>query len=662
MNNIVEQILRKWIEVSGYDPEQTKFNLLSSNYEFHRCGERIEQLLKFDGSGVFAALYAKASFETICKGLTCKLIDILKNPDGTREYQAMWDMFNCDEMNAVEANAIQKIIQLTNIHVAIGEADEDKELDQFRDSVEYIAEEFTKCKFECYSMAPNTIINKELKFASTLQVFNTTTECVLTIERSPDGIYLCYITDFNSCGGYFGYFIKSGSTVLSLNDRISESFVGCHTRSRNNRFIEDKKWHIFPYNDLVSTEGRDYLGYAKSLVCEVKPRDIRELAPSGIYCIMLAAALLMQKFAGSNVDDLINELDIQQVYIDSLLEQNEALEETTALVPINSSSLIVSNNRHIPLPNFTSENIKSGELQSKYHWNTEGNKGKRHTGYFTSVNQFLVDLYGNDFEVDHSLILRRQWPQLTDGSTGSSDVVVSEYIGPKEQIELEYYRQARMQLVNHIIKGMQSAYLEAGGYQGVYEWYRQKLIENTEALRQMAVDWYIDYLAGEVDSDQLSHWSITTSKEMGVHFATGEQGHFAPRLDHEFVMNKGKPGSRHYRGNKYELYECPVTGNTANIWFVFVPNTWQNIEKLVGAEVPKILKGFVYSGSDYGGNNLIHSCDPVAFIENPFQSRIIKQSDYVKLFPGYHDMNFNCAVGFSKRGLNQLVKQRKENR
>lgn len=662
MNNIVEQILRKWIEVSGYDPEQTKFNLLSSNYEFHRCGERIEQLLKFDGSGVFAALYAKASFETICKGLTCKLIDILKNPDGTKEYQDMWDMFNCPEMVEVENNAIHNIIRLTNIKPAIGEADKEHELDQFRDSVEYIAEEFTKCKMECFSMQPGTKIADDLKFMTTLQIFNTTTECVLSIERSPDGIYLCYITDFNSAGGYFGYFIKSGFNILSFNDRINESFVGEHTRSRNNRFIEQKKWHIFPYDELVTPEGRDYLGYSKSLVCEVKPRDIREFKSNNTYPIMLSAVLIMKRYSGCMIDEIVDGKEVEQVYIDSLLKQNVSSEEVSALVPVTGNSLIIAANTHIPMYNFTTDNVISNELQSRYHFRTEENKGKRHTGTYTDVNKILIDIYGDGFELKPLEVMHRQWPQLTDGSSGSSDTVVSEFIGPKEQMEMEFYRQSRRQLRDHILHGMSKAYEEAGGYEGVHRWYRQKLLDNIDALRWMAVDWYIDYLDGNTRSCGLDPWSITTSKDLEVHLATGEQGHWAPRLDHDYVMNAGKPGSKRYHDTRYDLYECPITGNTANMWFVFVPNTWQNIEKLAGTEVPKILKGFAYSGSDYGGNPLINSCDPIAFIENPFQCRITQRESYLKLFPKYDDINFNCAVGFSKRGLNQLVKERRANR
>ena len=657
--DLIQSILNKWIEVTKYDRNQTKFNLLSSNYQFHRCGERIEELLNYDSSGVFACLYAKSSFETICKGISCKLIDLLKDPNGIDEYVEMWNIFNCEEMKEIENSAIQNIIRITSIHPMIGESDKEQELDLFRDSVEYIAEELTKCRTECYSMIPNTCIDKDIRFMTTLQVFNTTTECMLNIEQSPDGMYLCYITDFNSCGGYFAYVIKSGHNILSINDRIDENFIGQHTRSRNNRFIENKKWHIFPYDDIISCDGdRDYLGYTKSLVCEVKPREIKELSSHSIYPIMLAAVLLMKRYCGNKIDDIVDGEEVCQVYIDSLLKQNIVSEEVTSIIPISSAnSLICTTNENIPIFNFTSNNVKSNELNSKYNWSKE-NKIK-YSGVYTDVNKILIDTYGEGFELKPLEVMRRQWPQLTDGTNGSSDTVISEYIGPKDKIELEYYRQCRLQLRNHILKGMQKAYQEAGGADGIHEWYKQSLIHNTEALRQRAVDWYIDYLDGNVQSYSIDGFSITTSDELQVSLRIGEQGHWAPRLNHDYVINECKPTSKHYWDNRYDLYNCPITGNVANMWFIFVPNTWQNIEKLVGQNVPKILKGFKYSGSDYSGNHLLDSCDPIALIKNPFESRN-NGLNYDELFPGYTSINFMAAVGFSKRGLNQLVKQRRE--
>lgn len=653
---IVTQVLNKWLEVTEYDQSQTSFNLLSANYAFHRVGERIGDLLKFDNTGVFAALYAKASFETICKDIRCKLLDVLNGTTNISDYQEMWDMFNCPEMLEIEKGAIENIVKLTSIQPVLGEADGKSELDMFRDSVEYVAEELTKCKNECFCIKPGTAISKELKFYSTLYVFNTTTECVLNIEQRADGLYLCYITDFNSCGGYFAYIIKSGPNIISINDRIDESYVGQHTRSRNNRFMEDKKWCIFPYNELVEPDGRDYLGYAKSLVCEVKPREIRDFKPSNTYPILLAAVLVISRYAGKLVDELITNEDVIQVYIDSLLKNNSDSQEVRAIVPVSNNSLILSTNYSIPIFDFTSENVKSNELHSKYHWKQDNKPA--FSGTFTDINKELIDLYGDGFELDTDMVMRRQWPQLTDGQSISSETIISEFIGPKGKIELEYYRQCRLQLCDHILKGMQVAYNEAGRYQGVLKWYRSALHSNIENIRWMAVDWYIKYLNNETSSYNMSYYSIPACDDMQVSLSEGEKGHWAPHLHHDFVLNEPNKSSRNYGPNRYDLYRCPITGNVANVWFIFLPNTYQNMEILIGCEVPKILKGFKYSGHDrYAGNNLISSTDPVAFIHNPFESSA--PNNYRELFPNCRNEYFNIAVGFSKRGLNQLVKQRR---
>lgn len=646
MDNLIAKILKKWLEVSEYSPEQKEFNLLSSNFRFHECGNRIQQLLKWDSSGIFAVLYAKASFETICKGIVCNLLDFLNHPAGLKDYQDIWNMFNCPEMADIEHNAIHNIVRLTSSNPAVGELDSENELAIFRDSIEYIAEELLKCNLEFYSIQLRSQFHKDLKFNATLYVFNTTTECVLNIEKSPDGIYLCYITDFNSCGGYFGYFIKSGPNILSINDRIDESFVGEHTRRRNNRFIEDKKWHIFPYDELLTSEGRDYLGYAKSLVCELKPREIRRFNPANIYPIMLSTALIMKRFANADVDELVNKDNIQRVYIDSLLHQNVSSEVITSIVPVAASSLIIQTTQSIPIRSFNADNVLSNELQSQYDWSSE-TEGRRHRGTYKDVNKILIDLYGQGFELDKSKVMQRNWPQLTDGA---SDTVVSEYIGPSDKIELEYYRQSRLQLKEHIIRGMQTAYLDAGGYDGIKQWYVEALRQNEDALIQMAVDWYIKYLNNEVSSYSIDAFGITTSDNLQVSIRERESGYLASRLIREFIINA-------HSQNNYDLYKCPITGNVANVWFIFVPNTWQNIEKLAGKDVPKILKGFKYSGPEYGGNDLIHSCDPIAFIHNPFESNV--KSDYNKIFVGRRSMDFSMAVGFSRRGLNKLVKQRK---
>lgn len=648
----VKDLLNKWFEIAKYDENQTSFNLLSENYAFHQVCKRMTELLKFDDSGVFSLLYAKASFETICKDLTFNVFDYLTRPGCLDEYVSMWLDFNCFQMVEIESATIQNIIRLTNMNPVIGESDNQKELNIFRDSIEYIAEELTQCKSEAFYVESGTKISNDIKFKTTLNVFNTTTECILSIENKPDGLYLCYISDFNSIGGYFTYVLKSGRNIISINDRVDENFVGMHTKSRNNRFIENKNWHIFPYKEIVSLQGQDYLGYAKSLVCNVESKEISELSPNAVYPIMLAATLILKKYCGKSVDTLLSDSVITQVYIDSLLYTNIDTTEVKSLMVVSSDkSMVCAHNSELKF-NFNSKAIKDNSLQSKFNYHHKDNNS-RYTGTYTDANKILIDTYADDFVLNSDKIMRRSWPQLTDGNSDAS-TVISEFIGPVDKIELEYYRQSRMQLKYHILAGMQVAYQEAGCYEGVKEWYKNAIHKNIDNIKNMAVDFYIEN-GGQLVSD-ISPYSIPCGDRMSISICADESGWCQPRVLYDFVLNEGKP---HKSGHMYyppESYYCPVTQNTANIWFIFEPNTFENIQLLAGQEVPKILKGFKYSGVS-AGNPIINSVDPVGFIHNPFENNV--PTEYNELFPKHQSCNFSVAIGFSKRGLNQLVKERK---
>lgn len=145
-------------------------------------------------------------------------MDLLKNPDAISEYQNMWNNFESEELISLEQHLIKSIINITNMQDSIGEIDKDHELNLFRDSIEYVAEELSKCNLEAYNITPNTKIIDNVKFHPVIEVGNTLTEILMKLEQSDDGLYLCYITDFNSCGAYFTYLLKSGTTIIGIND------------------------------------------------------------------------------------------------------------------------------------------------------------------------------------------------------------------------------------------------------------------------------------------------------------------------------------------------------------------------------------------------------------------------------------------------------------
>lgn len=638
----VKSIINKWIEITEYDKDQRSFNLLSSNYAFHRAGDFASKLTQYDRFGYFTVLYLKASFESICKGIHVSLIDCLKDPSILKDYMSMWELFESPEFRDLERSTINTIIGTTNMNKAIGQADISYELDMFRDSVEYIAEELSSCKTEAFYLDPSTTISNNIKFHSNIEVANTTTECVLRIEKSDDGLYLCYITDYNSCGGYFAYMLKSGNNIISINDRIDESFVGQHTRSRNNRFIEDKKWHIFPYSDVIEPEGSDYKGYAKSLKCTQNQFEIRNLSNNFKYTVMLAAYLIMQRFSGMKLSDILEEDNIEVVYVDSMMNNSANLSETNAIVPIDSNSLVVKTNRQLSF-DFDSDNVKSDEFNNKYNY--QDNRNRKYSGSYRDINKVLIETYGEGFHLNSENVLVRQYPKLTDGD---SDTVVSEFIGPKDKIEMEYYRQCRLQLRNYIVNKMIEEYAEFGGYDAVINWYEKAIHDNKENLIQRCIRFYKDVQEGIEHSCDISNWGIPCGDSLSVSILEGaDRGKYIPRQNPKFIVNEQTSES---------TFRCPITGKNANVWFVFQPNTYQNIEKLVDKQVPKILEGFKYSGYDgSAGNNLIHSCDPVGFIENPFACH--RSFEIQKNFPGVSSEPFNIAVGLSKLGINRLLKQ-----
>lgn len=643
----VKSIINNWIATTKYDESQTSFNLLSANYSFYRCGDFAKNLMKWDNSGNLTVLYLKSSFETICKDIEISLMDLLKNPDAISEYQNMWNNFESEELISLEQRLIKSVINITSMQDFIGEIDKDHELNLFRDSIEYIAEELSKCNLEAYNITPNTKIIDNIKFHPVIEVGNTLTEILMKLEQSDDGLYLCYITDFNSCGAYFTYLLKSGTTIIGINDRIDESYVGQHTNSRNNRFIKDKNWHIFPYDDLIEPEGKDYLGYAKSLKCKIDQLSIQKLSPSFKYTVMLTASLIIQRFQSQNTDEL---KDIPIVYVDALLKNNAELAETQALIPINGQlSPVVLNNRNLKF-DFNSENIKSNELQSKFDYDYK-NPGKgKYTGTYTDANSLFIDLYGDGFKLDSSKILVRKYPELTSGNDDESAPIISEFVGPKEKLELEYYRQARSQLANYIINKMAEEYRNFGGTDGVMDWYEQAVQKNKDDLIMRCVKWYKDYLDGTTISYRLSPFAIPAGDDLCVTLIKSADP-YIPRQNRRFILNSTVK-YKHNMYNPKREYLCPITGKTANMWFVFEPNTYQNMELLIGQEVPKILKGFRYSGPSYSGNSLLHSCDPIGDIRSPF-SRGCK---YQNKFNHIIEEPFMISVGLSKLGLNKLLK------
>ena len=79
------EILERWAQYTKFDPGQTRFNLLTSEYTLNRCNKRIQELLSnYDPSGTLAVVYAKNICRELLQEKKLTLFDALTELDNTR--------------------------------------------------------------------------------------------------------------------------------------------------------------------------------------------------------------------------------------------------------------------------------------------------------------------------------------------------------------------------------------------------------------------------------------------------------------------------------------------------------------------------------------------------------------------------------------------------
>lgn len=654
----VMNVLNKWAEVVNYDKDQTTFNLLSSNYAFHRAGERIQEILQYDSTGNIAVLYAKYSYESIVKDCKLSLLDLMKDPDCCKDYLDMWNTFEHPYIQKLESdlmyrlkfssNPVQNALMITGLS-DIHETDPD-EVSQFRDSIEYVAEQLHQLKLTVFKKSDKAIANKEdIQFVNKLFVFNTIAECLLAIENQSEEnfVYLCYISDNNLAGAHFMYLIKSNGNLVGFGDRIDEAYVGAHGQHRNGRWMEDKAFEIFPYGEVMEFEGEDYKGYPKYMKSTTDGLDISELAVKYRYRVILSAILLISRYGGSR-----EHLDSPIKYIHSMLslatdldKLEEKTESTnllsvmngTQMIDLTKSELVASYNELSTTLDdaFTSENVKSGELTEKF------NSVKY--AHYTSVNQDIVDAFGDGFELNKEGVLNYSPKLITIGCKDATEIesCTSEYTADIEHMELEMYRQYRKQLADYVQNNLNKHYKEYGGREKIRTWYKAMLMNKFDELVKLAVKLYYEIETRQRGNRPVSWYSTPISQEIVAGYTVNETADWSGS-GHQFVLNTEDGSYGRFS------YKCPISGCNATIWIQIQPCVLENVVKIIGedVELPKILTGWANTSSTkgYTGNHILNSCDPVARIRHP-------------LVDGDDRFDFSFTIGLSKKGINKMIKE-----
>lgn len=659
----VVDMLKRWLVFSKYDPDDTSAvisaNPLVDTYQLKQLNKNVSEILDgYDRSGTLALIYAKNHFMWMAKNSKIPLIQILADPKSLASYTEMYDIFTSGEFEDIERGYLESLDSVFSSILdttLIGSMDPETESENLHNAVDNVLSELTKCKLDVYSVGgPILPVNN---FAKSIKCFRLLSECLLTLSTCPDGLYLCYISANDTVDGYFGFFIKSNGSLISVNDRIDEDYPGEHSGARNNRYIENKKYALFPYDKIMKYSGSDYKGYATKATVAAPEYPIRDLDIDMVFSVVLAMRLLINKY-----DNVLPDMsDI--VYTNSMLPGNAdseyyRLDEgCTALMTTGSNSIALNHKEY--RVDFTSEQILTGSIADKYSSKNKDLRYYESGGFAPGANQLMVDLWGQGFELrsdnlhDPTKFLRRI------GTASGEAAVPVEFVGRKCRMDMAAYMQARFQLAQHMRDNIYAEYQKLGP-DWATKWWANMIKVHKDKLQNIAIQAAIAY-----SPESRKELNAIEDKYCSLRVVFNEE--YPSYWDSNIRV-----ATEHFIANRINphvwKWTCPITGNLANCWILMEFEDWKQMESVFGQEVPTIVKGFRKRGHDSHVNSNIHAYDPVEQVGTPFE--------YDQLDPRYYKsgrvscgsfgtgsdshFNFTLAFGFSKRGLNRLIKQYQE--
>ena len=650
------EILEKWAKFSEYDPNQTSFSFGTISYETRRGNERLADIqANYDLSGTLSVLYAKYMFLDFIKQVKVNLYELLHNPDDYADVKEMWDIFHGEDLIAAEDTLLKEMDHLVSKVIKrpqLGSVDWTAEKEKLFRSISIVIESLNKCHYDAFLKGGD--IQSINNVSTNIHVFPTIAQCVLTLEGSPDGMYLCYVNNNGDVTGFFGFYIKSNGSIVSINERIIERYAGQHGNRRNNRFSESKQFELFPYSFIFKFTEHDYKGYASKHIIDNEKLAFFELGSDAYLPILLAMLMITRRFQHKSFEG-------DQVYIDALMPVNYELSAgtSTALVSIENSQVIAINNIEVP---FTSQGIIDNAYGEQFDHSSEVGKSKQYfeSGQFKGYNQIFVDTYGQDFKFDPKRVFEMN-QHIKQISSGERDTYVDDFgrtksnnvelndilIGTKNYMELQSYYQARKQLAEHIEAKMAETF-KAFGEDTIKTWYPIALKTNLHTIEDLIM--YAEYNNLFVNKSGEPAGYCTIGLDDCTFTLNRENDYTGPSygstgVDHSRIMNVKK--------DKYLStgFFCNITGSIATVWYIIQPESWKCFERMFGADVPTVLKGWRRNGLDGFkiGNSILDVVDPVSRIITPFEHRGSFTHDR-------YAYKFSLAIGYSKRGFKQRLK------
>lgn len=686
----VPEILNKWAEYSEYDPEQTRFNLLSSKYEMHRASEKAKAISAFDSTGKMAVLYLKEMYRQICERSSVRLISYLKDPNCLKEHLEMWQIFQSDDVTAIEddilggMNAlIEKIVPVKQI----GERDKEKEREVLAEAVTSVTEELRECHEVLYTRGKP--FGKIQSMSTEIHVFPTITECILTLEQWPDSIYLVYIRNRDTADGYFSFFLKGNGNLLEITERVEERYPGQHSVMRS-RWAEKKKYNLFPYQLMQDPSNYDNHGYALNYRIDDSNLKLFNLGPDAYIPLVLSIVMLANKYSDMDLSDR------QISFVDALLPRNLekllAKKETALIIPEGSQIVAINREYRSPL---TSENVLDGSLSSLYDHTAARQAGvEKHydeVGTFPTEPNIFVETYGAGFQLDTSKLLVPSSQELyLPRSNMTEEVPTFEFIGTQNRLDLLAYKGAREQLAEYIRDNMFAAYQAFGGRPAVNEWWKKVINDHKDKIFELCIKLWNAYLkdqeAVELDEKTFDgeRWYSTWARECinsmwaSVKYTpSGFENHMRSDTPFNTIALRFANGMR---------LTCAEDGvSKATVRFRIEFRSYEEMASVFGAEnIPDILRGYKADGHFGLGNSILDCTDACTRVGTVFErieaernSRLWTENDWKHYYfnhaseypdwmskpapetalPVSSVQSFGISVVFSKSGLKKAAKR-----
>lgn len=255
---------------------------------------------------------------------------------------------------------------------------------------------------------------------------------------------------------------------------------------------------------------------------------------------------------------------------------------------------------------------------------------------FDSTNQAMVELWSEGF-------------QLRGPLTGAN--------------ELARYCQAREQLAAYMQERILREYAAQGGAQGLCGWYDNAMTDRRDMLIDLGARAAAVRL-GRMEKPNCGYVAMDRFLRDAYHTMVEE----ANKADAETAANAPVTfGSLHVSPAAVD-HVCAVTGEASSLIVTFVLDYWEEMELVLGEELPKLLRGWQrfrlpikhrskarYDPVGMVGTPIEH-CVQAMYLDRREDSvaaglNLAKETQYLSMF------NPSISIGFSEKGLQKVWKK-----